>query len=210
MELAGLFHFLFEQPLLLLAIVAIFIYVMGSSLARSVPRMGRFLRASGNLGLVAALLLTIAQVARMTTGADLALPQVGMPSQIVEGGETRIRMANDGHFWVEASVNGIQSEFLIDTGATITAISPSIAEAASVEQQALRKSVAMRTANGMVRADLGTISRLQFGNIVANDLDTVIAPGLGETNVIGMNLLSRLASWRVEDRTLILVPKSSI
>jgi aspartyl protease family protein len=34
----------------------------------------------------------------------------------------------------------------------------------------------------------------------------VIAPGLGETNVIGMNLLSRLASWRVEDGTLILVP----
>jgi aspartyl protease family protein len=33
-----------------------------------------------------------------------------------------------------------------------------------------------------------------------------VAPGLGDANVIGMNLLSRLASWRVEDNTLILVP----
>ena len=34
----------------------------------------------------------------------------------------------------------------------------------------------------------------------------VIAPNLGRTNVLGMNVLSRLASWRVEDNTLILVP----
>ena len=34
----------------------------------------------------------------------------------------------------------------------------------------------------------------------------MIAPNIGETNVIGMNLLSRLASWRVEGRTMILVP----
>ena len=33
-----------------------------------------------------------------------------------------------------------------------------------------------------------------------------IAPNMGETNVIGMNLLSRLASWRVEGTTIVLVP----
>ena len=37
-------------------------------------------------------------------------------------------------------------------------------------------------------------------------IDAIIAPNLGPTNVIGMNLLTRLASWRVEDGTLILVP----
>ena len=41
---------------------------------------------------------------------------------------------------------------------------------------------------------------------VDGGLDAVIAPNIGETNVIGMNLLTRLASWRVEGRTLILVP----
>ncbi|NNF93544.1 MAG: TIGR02281 family clan AA aspartic protease, partial [Altererythrobacter sp.] len=31
---------------------------------------------------------------------------------------------------------------------------------------------------------------------------------LGQTNVVGMNLLSRLASWRVEGSTMILVPNN--
>ena len=66
----------------------------------------------------------------------------------------------------------------------------------------------MRTANGAIRAELATIGELRLGNIVARDLDAVVAPGLGETNVIGMNLLSRLKSWRVEDKILILVPNN--
>ena len=45
-----------------------------------------------------------------------------------------------------------------------------------------------------------------FGNVEASGIDVVIAPNLGQTNVLGMNVLSRLAGWRVEDRTLILVP----
>ena len=42
--------------------------------------------------------------------------------------------------------------------------------------------------------------------MAARGLDAVIAPNLGNTNVIGMNLLSRLAGWRVENGELILVP----
>ena len=34
----------------------------------------------------------------------------------------------------------------------------------------------------------------------------MIAPGLNGINVLGMNFLSRLQGWRVEDGTLILVP----
>ena len=37
----------------------------------------------------------------------------------------------------------------------------------------------------------------------------MIAPGLGETNIIGMNLLSRLEGWRVEKGTLILTPAAA-
>ena len=53
---------------------------------------------------------------------------------------------------------------------------------------------------------LATIDSLQVGNIVARHIDAVVAPGLGETNVLGMNFLSRLSGWRVEGREMILVP----
>jgi aspartyl protease family protein len=208
MDMTGLLDFLRDQPLLALAIVAIFVTVAGGMVRRAVPWFGRLLQGAGNLGLVAALLLTIAQVARLTTTSDLALPQLGMPAQSVAGGETRIPMSRDGHFWLTASVNGAETRFLVDTGATLTAISEQTAMDANVPQKSLRQTVNMRTANGAIRAELATIGELRMGNIVARDLDAVVAPGLGDTNVIGMNLLSRLKGWRVEDQTLILVPNN--
>ncbi|MEO6092995.1 MAG: TIGR02281 family clan AA aspartic protease [Novosphingobium sp.] len=204
--LAEIFAFLAQQPLLAIAMAAILVTTLGGMVRRFLPPLGAFLQGAGHLGLVAALLLTIAQVARFTSGTDLALPQLGLPEQRVTGGETRVAMNSDGHFWLKASVNGTVRRFLVDTGATITAVSPATAEAAGMAPQRLRQSVILRTANGTVSAPLATIDELRFGNVVARDLDAVIAPGLGNANVIGMNLLSRLASWRVEGRTLILVP----
>jgi aspartyl protease family protein len=202
----GLIDFLMQQPLLALAIVSILVATLGGMLRRASPLLGGFVRGVGNLGLIAALLLTIAQVTRFTTGNDFALPQLGMPAQTVEGGETRVPMDRDGHFWIKATVNGAPRRFLVDTGATLTAISPSTAEAAQLEPKTMSQAIMMRTANGTVHAQLTTIAELRFGSVVARDLDAVVAPGLGDANVIGMNLLSRLASWRVEGRTLILVP----
>lgn len=206
MNLQETFDFLREQPLLALAVAAIFAVTLGGMIKRVTPRLGGLVQGLGNLSLVAALLLTIVQVARLTTGNDLALPQIGLPAQRVTGGETRIAMSNDGHFWLQATVNGRPYRFLVDTGATLTALSESTAAEAQVPIQPLRQSLMMKTANGTIRAELARIDELRFGNVVARDLDAVIAPGLGETNVIGMNLLSRLASWRVEARTLVLVP----
>jgi aspartyl protease family protein len=205
-DFPGLIQFLLQQPLLALAIVSILVATIGGMLRRPLPIFGGFVRGLGNLGLVAALLLTIAQVTRFTTANDFSLPQLGMPDQSVEGGETRVPMDRDGHFWITAKINGARGRFLVDTGATLTAISPQTADAAGLQPRALPQAIMMRTANGTVQAQLTTISELRFGSVVARDLDAVVAPGLGDANVIGMNLLSRLASWRVEGRTLILVP----
>ena len=65
------------------------------------------------------------------------------------------------------------------------------------------------TANGTVTAELTTVPSLSFGNIRAEGLDAVIAPNLGRTNVLGMNFLSRLKGWRVEDGNLILSPATA-
>ncbi|MFC0203054.1 retropepsin-like aspartic protease family protein [Novosphingobium soli] len=206
MELSQILSFLAGQPLLALALAGIGASFAGGMLRRPLPLFGGFLRGVGNLGLLAAMLLTIAQVTRLTTGADFALPQLGMERQSVEGGETRVPMQSDGHFWISATINGVKRDFLVDTGATLTAISPDTAREAGLKANPLNRTVLMRTANGTVEAQLATIDELRMGNVVARQIDAVVAPGLGDANVIGMNLLSRLASWRVEGRTLILVP----
>jgi|KBSSwiStaDraftv2_1062776.scaffolds.fasta_scaffold34949_5 aspartyl protease family protein len=206
MDLAPLVRSLLTQPLLALALASMAVVLLGSLLRHLMPRLGGLVRGLGHLGLFGALMLTIMQVVRVSQGSDLSLPQLGMPEQQVSGSETRVPLARDGHFWIRAAVNGVPHRFLVDTGATLTAISPDIAEAAKLEPQPLRQPVLLRTANGTVPAQLVTIGELTLGNVVARDLDAVVAPGMEGTSVLGMNFLSRLASWRVEGRTLILVP----
>lgn len=204
MSLAEILSYLAAQPLLALAMLAILVSVLGGMLRRASPGLGGFLRGLGNLGLLAVMLLTIAQATRLTTGNELALP--GIERQSVSGGETRVPLRNDGHFWVKARINGVERNFLVDTGATLTAIAPATAQEAQLRTNPLNRSVLMRTANGTIEAPLAKIDELRLGNVVARNLDAVVAPGLGDANVIGMNFLSRLESWRVEGKTLILVP----
>jgi aspartyl protease family protein len=206
MELPEFIRPLLGQPLLALALGAMLLVILGGLIRRPLPMAAGVLRGLGNVGLIFALLLTIAQVARISPGTDISLPQIGMPEQEITGRETRIRMAPDGHFWIRASVNGVSRRFLVDTGATLTAIAADTATEAQIEPQQLRQTVVLKTANGTTAAQLATVEELRVGNAVARNMDAVIVPGIGDINVLGMNFLSRLKSWRVEGKTLILVP----
>ncbi|MET0180460.1 MAG: TIGR02281 family clan AA aspartic protease [Novosphingobium sp.] len=198
---------LVQSPLLGAALLAMLVAALGSLLAGATPRLSRVLRTGGNLGLVAVLALTALQVVRFGhPSLELALPRIGLPAQTVEGGETRVPLGRDGHYWIEAKVNGAPRRFLVDTGATLTALSEELAGDAGIAPAPGRMTVQLRTANGTMPARLATIDSLAFGNIVARDLDAVIAPGLGGMNVLGMNFLSRLKGWRVEEGVLVLVP----
>jgi len=202
-------HSLSELPrsgLLLAALAAMAVGIIGSLMVRWVPSLGKLLRLASTLGLMSILLLVVVQLSRMDPRFELAVPEFGYPEQLVEGGETRVELARDGHFWLRGELNGHPASFLVDTGATLTAISPETAAAAGLSERSGGLPVRMQTANGAVAAQLTSIDELRFGNVTARGLDAIIAPGLGETNVIGMNLLSRLASWRVEGDTMILVP----
>ena len=206
MDLAPLAQYLLSQPLLALALFSMATVLAGGILRHVSPVLGGLVRGIGHIGLFGALMLTVMQIARVNQPIDFGLPQLGMPTQQVSGSETRVPIARDGHFWVDATVNGSSQRFLLDTGATVTAISPEVAERARVTEQPMRQPILLRTANGTVPAQLVTIAEVRIGNVVARDLDAVVAPGLQGTSVLGMNFLSRLASWRVEGRTLIMVP----
>ncbi len=127
--------------------------------------------------------------------------------QQVSGTETRIRMAEDGHFWADVEIDGISRRMLIDSGATTTALSSATAAAAGLDLDESPFATVIETANGAVTARTATAHRVTIGTVTATDLGVVSSPAFGDTNVIGMNFLSRLASWRVEGGTLILTPK---
>ncbi|KLI64045.1 peptidase [Aurantiacibacter marinus] len=197
-----------QSGLLMVAVFAMVAGVLGSVMMKRVPLLGRILRTGSTFALIGVLVLVVLQLSRLDPRFSLAVPEIGLPEQVVEGRETRIPMHIDGHYWLEADVNGHRAAFLVDTGATLTAVSQDTARAAGLDERDGGLPIRLNTANGVVAAHMTNIDEMRFGNVAARGLDAVIAPGLGQTNVIGMNLLSRLASVRIENNELILTPNN--
>lgn len=135
-----------------------------------------------------------------------AMQILNLQDQNVVGDTVRIRMSPDGHFWARVSVDGVSRRMLVDSGATLTALSVASAQAAGLQPRAPVMPVVLNTANGMIRAQTAKVETLKLGTIRAYDLPVVVSPAFGDTDVLGMNFLSRLKSWRVEGQTLILEP----
>ena len=186
------------------------IYAVGAALIimllQRIPVIGRLVRFAISLGLLAFLIFVVLQQAPYQPELSRLTSSLGLDDQQVSGKELHVKMAPDGHFWVLASINGVKRRMLIDSGATVTALSEQTADAARVKTGTNIAPVMLRTANGIAAARTGSIEELKVGNIVARNLKIVTAPGLGELDVLGMNFLTRLQSWRVEGNTLVLVP----
>lgn len=123
-------------------------------------------------------------------------------SPVIRGKEMRIPVAEDGHFWVQASINGHEARFLVDSGASTTTVSRATANAAGLET-GMRSDI-VNTANGTVVMKRSSAERFRVGPIERADLGVAINDN-DETNVLGMNFLSSLSRWSVEGKTLILV-----
>lgn len=188
------------------------IYAVGAAIVLIIlfntPFVGRVLRTLSSVGLLAFCLFLLLQQAPFDPTLSRVKMKLGLDDQSVTGKDVHIAMSADGHFWARVAINGVQRRMLIDSGATITAISQDTAAEAHVSGGASLMPVILQTANGSIRAETGSIDRLTVGNIEARKLKTIISPALGPVDILGMNFLSQLASWRVEGRTLILVPVS--
>jgi aspartyl protease family protein len=134
-------------------------------------------------------------------GSRLKAEAMGTP--VVSGEEVRIPMAEDGHFWVDASVNGHDAPFLVDSGASITTLSRKAAEQAGIET-GIRVAM-VQTANGSVDMKLARADRLDVGSITRTDVGIAVNDH-DDANVLGMNFLSSLSGWRVEGNYLVLKP----
>ena len=120
------------------------------------------------------------------------------------GQAIRIPMAIDGHFWVEARLNGERVKFLIDSGATMTTIGRDTAARTGVSVNPERDQI-VRTGNGLIRVSRAHARSLEVGSIERQDIALHVAD-VDELNVLGMNFLSSLDRWGVEGRWLVLVP----
>jgi aspartyl protease family protein len=176
------------------------------ALLTRIPYVGAAIRLGITLVLIALAVLVVTERAPLSPFLGNVADRLHLDEQQVAGKEVRIRMAPNGHFFATVSLNGVRRRMLVDSGATVTAISTETAAQAGLKPDLDPVPVVLQTANGTIAARTATVPELRLGAIVARKLKVVVSPAFGDMDVIGMNFLSKLASWRVEGKTLILVP----
>ena len=116
---------------------------------------------------------------------------------VVVGGTLQIERGPDGHYHWPGSINGRDVPFLIDTGATGTAIPSALAEELGLAAQG---EVQSSTAGGVVSGVRVVADLALQGGVRVDRLRIVALPGL-EAPLLGMDVLGRLR-WRQEGGVL--------
>ncbi|MBX4897581.1 TIGR02281 family clan AA aspartic protease [Rhizobium bangladeshense] len=117
-----------------------------------------------------------------------------------EGGEEIIlhKLLN-GHFEAEVNVNGQTVKMLVDTGASMVALSHEDAERIGIDLTRLTYSMTVMTANGRTRAAPITLDQVSIGPIVRNNLAATVAEdGRLDQSLLGMSFLETLGSLQMQ------------
>jgi aspartyl protease family protein len=187
--------------------LAVLVLVGSALLSRRIKLRSAIGMTLAWIGIFAIVLILISYRNEMGLVARRVTSDVlGRPRQMGDGPRLRIAASSDGHYWVDGTVNGVPARFLIDSGATFTALSTSTAQAGSVDIDNQRMPVSLNTANGPVEAQRAMARNISIGSIQVKDLPVVTSPAFGDVNVVGMNMLGRLKSWQVRDNVMMLEP----
>ena len=127
-------------------------------------------------------------------------------SQQRAGGELEFRRGSDGHFYIDAEVNGRPMRFLVDTGASDIVLTPADARRLGFTPSALTFNRIYETANGVGRGapvvlDNVTVGAIRFQAVPASVNDSPMSDSL-----LGMSFLDRLSGYEVRGDSLILRP----
>jgi aspartyl protease family protein len=107
---------------------------------------------------------------------------------VAEGGTIEIRRARDGHYHWPGSIDGRTVDFLVDTGATRTAIPESLARQLGLPTLG---TVNSSTAGGVVTGRIVSGDLVLQGGVRAERLRMVALPDL-TVPLLGMDVLGRL------------------
>jgi aspartyl protease family protein len=194
-----------DQALSLIYLIGVLVLVVSALMVRRVP-IGQGLKmfAGWVLIFLAAFVAFALKDDFTALGKRVLSESRGEGQTVSVGKELRIRKSMDGHFWVDAELNGTTIRFLVDSGATVTSISTDTAALAGIEPGGFPTMV--QTANGVIQVRRAKAARLKVGAIERRDMAVHVSEAFGPMNVLGMNFLSSLSGWGVEGQWLVLRP----
>jgi aspartyl protease family protein len=112
-----------------------------------------------------------------------------------------IPRAPDGHFYLDAQVNGAQIHFLVDTGASMVALTAADAQRAGIALPSARATA--QGAGGAIEVVPVTIDRIAVGPLEARNVEGAVAREL-PISLLGQSFLSRVGNVQISGDRMIL------
>ena len=135
-----------------------------------------------------------------------AAVQVDEPRQPVSSGRSlTLDAGRDGHFQVDARIDGRHLDFIVDTGASLVILRESDAARAGIRPMCSDYTATVSTANGKIKAAPAKLERIEVGGITVFDVPALVLPdeALG-VNLLGVSFLSRLKRYEVANGRMVL------
>ena len=111
-------------------------------------------------------------------------------------GVIRLPRESDGHFYIDAKVNGAPVRFLVDTGATMIALSVQDAQNAAVPVEPGNFRVIARGASGDVMGARVQLGQMTLGGHTVTSVDAIVIDG-GQQSLLGQTFLARFDSVEI-------------
>jgi aspartyl protease family protein len=110
-----------------------------------------------------------------------------------------------GHFDVDGRVNGRHIDFLVDTGASVVALTARDAARLGIHPSRNAFVAEVKTANGTVRAAPARLDVVEIGSLELRDVAALVLPDDAlSDNLLGLSFLSRLHRFEYSDGKLVL------
>lgn len=146
-------------------------------------------------------------VSETMTGTFSATSKSAVASPAVEGAaasagwssdETVLERQSDGHFYAEASVDSRPCRFLVDTGASIVALTAEDADAMGLEWDDSDLQSIGRGASGPVYGIPIVLDRMELGGFEARNVQAAIVPAGLDISLLGQSFLSQLRGVQID------------
>ena len=118
---------------------------------------------------------------------------------------TELKAGSMGHYSARATINKADIDVMVDTGASVVALSYEDAQNAGLRPNTLDFTVPVSTANGSVKAARVKLDRVEIDTVRVDDVDALVLPqGALNGTLLGMSFLSKLSSFKSENGILTL------
>ncbi len=137
------------------------------------------------------------------------LQNILMPQSAKIGADNSLifTRAADGHFHIDAQVNNVKVQFMVDTGASDIVLSPADAERIGINMAQLSFNKIYQTANGIGRGASITLDTLQVGSIIFHDVAASTNQAAMSSSLLGMSYINRLGRVELQGDKLIIWAK---